>query len=250
MENKKEMKKNNNNVLVIIIVVLAFLVGALGTYVVMDRLNSEDVPVLDGGDENEQDEDDKNGEVSIPTNPDEVAGTGSINTVDYVYGDFSENPTSLGITPVLVDSKTVEFSVNASIFERLRSSMVNVQGGTYGTTNYKFYYKSTEDIYSAFIGGFGQAVAGNEYIFLLMSDGTLQYKAIFNKNIDSKGNKYFTTDIREEGYLSGFNTLSGVNKGVKLVNASKTLPQHTGHGTMLLYVDQDSFYDLEPYFVK
>ena len=120
MENKKEMKKNNNNVLIIIIVVLAFLVGALGTYVVMDRLNSEDVPVLDGGNENEQDEDDKNGEVSIPTNPDEVAGAGSINTVDYVYGDFNENPTSLGITPVLVDSKTVEFSVNASIFERLR----------------------------------------------------------------------------------------------------------------------------------
>ena len=166
------------------------------------------------------------------------------------YGNIDENPTQFGITPVLVDSKTVEFSVNASIFERLRSSMVNVQGGTYGTTNYKFYYKSTEDIYSAFIGGFGQAVTGNEYIFLLMSDGTLQYKALFNKNTDSKGNRYFTTDITEGAYLNGFSTLSDVKNGVKLVHASKSLPQYTESGTTLLYVDEDSFYDLELYFVK
>lgn len=246
MENKEVNKKNNNNnVLIIIIVILAFIVGCLGTYIVVNNINSNKEQT-----ENEQDEDDKNGEVSIPTNPDEVAGTGSINTVDYVYGNFDENPTQLGITPVLVDSKTVEFSVNASIFEKIRSSMVNVQGGTYTTTNYKFYYKSTEDIYSAFIGGFGQGVAGNEYIFLLMSDGTLQYKAIFNKNTDGKGNRYFTTDITEDAYLNGFSTLSDVKNGVKLVHASKSLPQSTGSGTTLLYVDQDSFYDLAPFFIK
>lgn len=246
MENK-EVKKNNNsnNVLIIIIVILAFMVGCLGTYIVVNNNNNNK-----GQTENKKPEEDKDGEVSIPTNPDKVDGAGSINTVDYVYGNIDENPTQFGITPVLVDSKTVEFSVNASIFERLRSSMVNVQGGTYGTTNYKFYYKSTEDIYSAFIGGFGQAVTGNEYIFLLMSDGTLQYKALFNKNTDSKGNRYFTTDITEGAYLNGFSTLSDVKNGVKLVHASKNLPQYTESGTTLLYVDEDSFYDLELYFVK
>ena len=248
MENKevKKNNNNNNNVLIIIIAILVFMVGCLGTYIVVNNNNNNNNEQT----ENEKDEDDKNGEVSIPTNPDEVEGAGSINTVDYVYGNFDENPTQLGITPVLVDSKTVEFNVNASIFERLRSSMVNVQGGTYGTTNYKFYYKSTEDIYSAFIGGFGQGVAGNEYIFLLMSDGTLQYKAIFNKNTDSKGNRYFTTDITEGTYLNGFSTLSDVKNGVKLVHASKGLPQSTESGTTLLYVDKDSFYDLEPFFIK
>lgn len=249
---EKKIERKNNNALIIIVVVLAFLLGCLGTYIVIEQLNNNEETVLDGSD-NEEEKDDKENQKdnnSEVTDSDETYTAGSINVVDYVFGDFDNNPSSMGITPISVSGKNVVFSVNGSIFGPTKSMMVNAQGGEMSTSNYHFNYTASSDVLIAFIGGFGQAVAGNEYIFLLMKDGTLQYKAIFDTHYDSYGNKYFTTDINENATLTGFKTLDGVKDGIKLEHASKSLGNSTAHGTVLLYVDADSFYDLEPFFVK
>lgn len=242
MDNKKIDK---GKIIVIVIGLMLFLVGiivgALLTYDYMVK-NEPDREVNDKTEEDDGTESLKNNYVE-----------GCINSSDYAYSfqydyDYSSTTNGMfGIEPNLIDSKNVEFNVNGSVFEPVKGS---VTYSTVGSNNYKFTYTSTKEISSVFLGGFGQGISEYAYIFLIMKDGTLQYKPIFNKHIDASGNPYYTTDINENVKLSGFKTLEGVKDGIKLVGANKSFSNGSGVWTTLLFVDQDSFYDLESYFVK
>lgn len=258
MENKEVNNKNSNNkifvVLVVIAVLLGLLVGGLATYTylttnnnVTEEKDNDEKKNEDG--EKEVNEEDENEDLPVLDDSKNYP-EGAINVTGYKYNYINENGSMMGIKGYLKDSRTVVFDVDGQVYGPTRGSMINRQGGVVDTNNFTLVYTSQAEISNVFIGGFGHAVGGNEYIFLLMKDGTVQYKSIFNKNVDGSGNVYFTTDINAGSTLTGFTTLNGVKDGIKLANANRYSDMSSGMNTVLVYVDEDSFYDLAAYLVK
>ena len=179
----------------------------------------------------------------------EKVNSNCINTDTYNYDDVGEAYGMFGITPTLIDSNTVEFEVDGTMFEPLKSSVINYQGEL-DLENYKFKYISNEKINKVYIGGFGQIVCGREYIFLIMEDGSVMYKALFDKDVDSNGEVIYTSGVDKDVIIKDFNKLESIDNVIKIVQSYKAEPSSTGATTMIAYIDEERFYDLEPLILK
>mgnify|MGYP003314329922 CR=1 FL=1 len=101
-----------------------------------------------------------------------------------------------------------------------------------------------------FIGEFGQDSTGLTLIYL-MEDGSVSYTRLFKKNYNEENNLYFTlnytSDENNNYYFSIDGTYDKINDIVNIYNASYSIPNGGGAGTVIAATKDGSFYDLSKF---
>lgn len=254
-EQNQVIKKEKKGVPVIVVIILIVLFCGLGIFIGTKTNIFKNIIVT------EQDEKNKNTEKEKEEAQEEVQEEstqnipeGCINKPDYIYNEITDSPiTFLGIKSYKLtnNNKSAILTINGetyfSTLNSLQPADADGMGGTYTPLDYELTINTNKEIAAVIASGIGQGITGDsEYVLFLMKDGTIQYTKLFNKNTDSRGNIYFTANLTEAANPS-LKTVDGISDITKISSANSHAPNSTGSGTIIAYVNDKSFYDLNEY---
>lgn len=232
MEQEMRLKKKGVSGIVVFLLVILFLAIGLcgGWYVGHENL----LPIENENEKIEKEEKTtENKEEKTESKIGECLNCKEGN--EYINSEHSQ----LGISVYIGENQT-SATINVSLAEVNNIYGLNLtSSGDNQYTNEIKVDDFNKKILQVKISGFGQAV-GDEYIYYVMEDGTVEYTPIFN---ELKDNWNSGNALKKHTTMSGVSEVSYIS-GADVVNGT------TGHYTTIAVKKDGSFYDLQPILHK
>ena len=235
------MKKKKRNIYFYTTIILLIIVIVLVGYIIYDKNRTTDETIVQ-----EQEE-------AVPSK-EVIKDLDITNCINGVEGVTYSNPkivtSAYGLEPKINDDKYgVTVSVDGSgVFNK---NIATITSQERDENNYYLYVNGFDKkIDKVFIGEFGQDSTGLTLIYL-MEDGSVSYTRLFKKNYDEENNLYFTlnytSDDNNNYNFSIDGTYDKINDIVNIYNASYSIPNGGGAGTVIAATKDGSFYDLSKF---